>query len=92
MLRTRHAAGLAALLSLLLPTVAHAGDPIMPLAQVHGGMRCTGYSVIRGTEITSFDVDVIDVFSGPYPQVLVKVSGPAVDETGIAEGFSGSPV
>ena len=92
MLRTRHAAGLAALLSLLLPTVARAGDPIMPLAEVHGGMRCTGYSVIRGTEITSFDVDVIDVFSGPYPQVLVKVSGPAVDETGIAEGFSGSPV
>jgi len=91
--RSRLAAGLAALLSLLIPTAAHAaGDPIMPLAEVQSGMRCTGYSVIRGTEITSFAVDVIDVLAGPDAQVLVSVSGPAVDETGIAEGFSGSPV
>ncbi|HEX5925424.1 MAG TPA: hypothetical protein VFY45_16450 [Baekduia sp.] len=92
MLRTRLAVGLAALLSLLIPAAAHAGDPIMPLAQVQSGMHCTGYSVIRGTEITSFDVDVIDVLAGPDAQILVTVSGPAVDTTGIAEGFSGSPV
>jgi hypothetical protein len=91
-LRTRLAVGLAALLSLLIPTAAQAGDPIMPLAQVQGGMHCTGYSVIRGTDITSFDVDVIDVLAGPDAQILVTVSGPAVDATGIAEGFSGSPV
>jgi hypothetical protein len=90
--RTRPAALLAALLSLLLPAAAHAADPILPLSQVQAGMHCTGYSVIRGTEITTFDVDVIDVFSDPYAQVLVRVSGPAVDDTGIAEGFSGSPV
>jgi hypothetical protein len=90
--RTRLAAGLAALLSLLLPTLAHAGDPIMPLSSVQNGMRCTGYSVIRGTDIASFNVDVIDVLAGPDASVLVTVSGPAVDETGIAEGFSGSPV
>ncbi len=84
--------GLAALLPLLIPTAAHAGGPIMPLAQVQSGMHCTGYSVIRGTEITSFDVDVIDVLAGPDAQILVTVSGPAVDTTGIAEGFSGSPV
>ncbi len=92
MLRTRLAVGLAALLSLLIPAAAHAGDPIMPLAQVQSGMHCTGYSVIRGTEISSFDVDVIDVLAGPDAQILVTVSGPAVDTTGIAEGFSGSPV
>ncbi len=92
MLRTRLAVGLAALLSLLIPAAAQAGDPIMPLAGVQSGMHCTGYSVIRGTEITSFDVDVIDVLAGPDAQILVTVSGPAVDATGIAEGFSGSPV
>jgi hypothetical protein len=85
--------GLTALLSLLMiPAAAHAGDPIMPLPAVQSGMRCTGYSVIRGTEITSFTVDVIDVLAGPDAQILVTVSGPAVDTTGIAEGFSGSPV
>ena len=48
----------------------------MPLAQVQSGMHCTGYSVIRGTEITSFTVDVIDVLAGPDAQILVTVSGP----------------
>jgi hypothetical protein len=90
--RTRLAVGLAALLSLLVPAAAQAGDPIMPLAGVQSGMRCTGYSVIRGVDITSFEVDVIDVLAGPDAQILVTVSGPAVDATGIAEGFSGSPV
>src|SRR3954452_10514965 len=77
----------------LIPAApALAGDPIMPLSQVQAGMHCTGYSVIRGTAITSFDVEVIDVLAGPDASVLVRVSGPAVDESGIAEGFSGSPV
>jgi hypothetical protein len=91
-LRTRLALPLAAVLICAVPAVAQAADPIMPLAQVQAGMRCTGYSVIRGTEISAFDVEVIDVLAGPDPQILVRVSGPAVDESGIAEGFSGSPV
>jgi hypothetical protein len=91
--RLRPAALAAILLALLVPSAAHgAGDPIMPLSTVQNGMRCTGYSVIRGTAITTFDVDVVDVLATPYASVLVRVSGPAVDDTGIAEGFSGSPV
>jgi hypothetical protein len=81
---------LASLLaSLFLAAPAHAGDPIMPLSQVHRGMHCTGYSVIQGTDISSFDVDVIDVTEDG---ILINASGPAVDQTGIAEGFSGSPI
>jgi hypothetical protein len=75
---------------------AFAGDPIMPLAQVRAGMQCTGYSVVRGTDISSFGVEVIDVVddraSGSGPRILVRVSGPAVDATGIGPGFSGSPI
>src|SRR4051794_1209400 len=87
----------ATVAALLLPaTPALAGDPIMPLDQVHSGMRCTGYSVVRGTDIASFDVEIIDVIdgdaSGEGPRLLVRVSGPAVDETGIGPGFSGSPI
>jgi hypothetical protein len=91
-LRTRLAVALAAVLPAAVPGVAHAGDPVMPLGQVQPGMHCTGYSVIRGTDISTFDVHVIDVVAGSDPQILVRVSGPAVDDTGIAEGFSGSPV
>jgi hypothetical protein len=90
--RLRLAPFLAAALAAAVPAAARAADPIMPLGEVQAGMRCTGYSVIRGTDISAFDVDVVDVVDGGDPQILVKVSGPAVDETGIAEGFSGSPV
>src|SRR3954464_12259846 len=88
----------AAVAALLVPAAqAHAaGDPTMPLWQVSAGMKCTGYSVIRGTEISSFDVDVLDVTGGEASvgpgSILVGVSGPAVDGTGIGPGFSGSPI
>jgi hypothetical protein len=70
------------------------GGPIMPLSQVQPGMDCTGETVIHGTTISSFDVHVQGVVQqgGQGPRILVGVSGPAVDATGIAEGFSGSPV
>src|SRR3954449_2072461 len=88
------AAAVAALLASAGPAMA--GDPIMPLSAVHAGMRCTGYSVIHGTDISSFDVDVLDVADGDAvavpPRILVQVSGPAVDATGIGPGFSGSPI
>ena len=83
--------------ALLIPaTAASAGDPVMPLAEVQRGMQCTGYSVVRGTDVAAFDIEVIDVVddraSGTGPRILVKASGPAVDETGIGPGFSGSPI
>src|SRR2546423_184651 len=88
---------LAAAAALVAPAApAFAGVPVMPLSQVHSGMRCTGYSVVHGTDISSFDVDVLDVVDGDPaedgPRILVEVSGPAVDRTGIGPGFSGSPI
>jgi hypothetical protein len=75
---------------------AHAAEPIMPLTEVRSGMRCTGLSVMRGTEVSSFDVEVIDVIADDPatggPRILVRVSGPAVDATGVGPGFSGSPI
>jgi hypothetical protein len=75
---------------------ARAADPIMPLAEVRSGMLCTGYSVVRGTDIASFDVEVLDVIADDAlyggSRLLVRVSGPAVDATGVGPGFSGSPI
>src|SRR4051794_41243239 len=90
-------AAAAVLIAGVAPGVAEAGDPTMPLSDLHPGMRCTGYSVIRGTEISSFDVEIVDVVSGDAssndgPRILVRLSGPAVDETGVGPGFSGSPI
>ena len=70
----------AALLTGVAPAVAQAGDPIMPLSELRPGMRCTAYSVVRGTEISSFDVEIVDVVSGDAsandgPRILVRLSG-----------------
>lgn len=84
-----------ALLAVPAPAQA-AGDPIMPLSEVRSGMQCTGLSVVRGTDVASFNIEVLDVVAGqqgsPAPRILVRASGPAVDATGIGPGFSGSPI
>jgi hypothetical protein len=87
----------AATLAGIAPGTAVAGDPIMPLSELRPGMECTGYSVIRGTAISAFDVEIVDVVSGDAsandgPRILVRVSGEAVDATGVGPGFSGSPI
>ena len=89
-------ATLTVLSTLALAGPAAAGDPVMPLRDVHAGMRCTGLSVVKGTAIASFDVTVEDVVTGDAggggPRILVRVAGPAVDATGVGPGFSGSPI
>jgi hypothetical protein len=70
------------------------GGETLSLSQVSPGMNCTGETVVQGTTITSFDVHVISIVQAPGvgAGILVQASGPAVDSTGVAEGFSGSPV
>jgi hypothetical protein len=79
-----------------LAAPAQAADPIMPLSEVRAGMQCTGLSVVRGTEISSFDVEILDVIADDAffggSRLLVRVSGPAIDTTGMGPGFSGSPI
>lgn len=85
-------ASLAGLFATAAP--AHAqGDPIMPLSEVRQGMKCTVYSVVRGTDVTTFQAEVIDVVGGEGgARILVKVSGAAIEGTGVGAGFSGSPI
>jgi hypothetical protein len=86
---------LSGLLLALAATAAWGRDPITPLSDIHRGLHCTARTVVQGTAISDFDVDVLDVIAGQDgtdARILVRVSGPAVDATGIASGFSGSPV
>lgn len=81
--------------ALVAPVPALAADPIMPLGDVQVGALCTGFSVVRGTDVTSFDVEILDVIGAERPlnaRILVRLSGPAIDATGVGPGFSGSPV
>ncbi len=91
------AAAAATTLSLsLLPAAAHAaGAPIMYLGDVRAGMQCTVSSVVQGLEPTTFDATVLSVAGGPRPadaMIIARFSGDAIKDTGIGQGFSGSPV
>lgn len=87
---------LLAAIGLLVPAAAARADggETLSLSQISPGMNCTGETVVQGTTITSFDVHVISIVQAPGvgAGILVQASGPAVDSTGVAEGFSGSPV
>ena len=52
-------------LCLPAPAALADGGPIMPLSQVQAGMQCTGETVVQGTTISSFGVQVIDVVDQP---------------------------
>lgn len=92
------AATAAALLAagLSVAPAAHAeGAPWMPLPDVKPGMQCTVSSVVQGLEPTTFDATIIGTTGGPRPAdalILARFSGDAIKDTGIGQGFSGSPV
>lgn len=73
------------------------GVEIFPLGELTLGMKGTARTVIRGTKVETFDVEVLEVipdggFDGG-PMILARFTGPVVDfSDGIAGGYSGSPV
>lgn len=92
---------LALLAALLLPLRLLAselqGVEVFPLGDLKPGLKGTGLTVIRGTKIQSFDVEILELvpkggFDGKE-MVLARFSGPVVEQSnGIAGGYSGSPV
>ena len=69
---------------------------VFPIEEVQPGMVGVGKTVVRGTQIEDFAVEVLGTIpqSAPIHQlVMVRVSGDVIDQAGgIAQGMSGSPV
>jgi len=67
----------------------------MSLKDVKPGMKGVGKTVFRGTQVEDFDVEIIGVVENFIPGkdlILVRVGGGVIDEAGVIEGMSGSPV
>ena len=94
------------MLALGLPGAPSAGAAITPCttppaitpeSSLTDGTMGTGWTTVKGRTPVSFDVEVLgiqpDGIAPGIDFILVQVSGPVIDTTsGIAEGFSGSPV
>src|SRR5512145_1652400 len=92
-LRTAVAAVAAAL---LLGVSLPATTPLMPLAEVRPGMVGVGRTVLQGTELQEFKVHILGVLKnvqGPRRDlILARLEGAGLEESGVAQGMSGSPV
>lgn len=67
----------------------------VPVDEVRPGMVGEGYSVFSGNGQEAFSVRVIDVIKNHGPKhdlILVELDGDVVNEAGIIQGMSGSPV
>jgi hypothetical protein len=69
---------------------------IMPLGQIHAGMKGTALTVFQGVKPESMDVEVLGVLrnvNGPKGDIiLVRLHGVKPEYTGVVAGMSGSPV
>ena len=86
---------LTAALSCILALSAQAQE-FMNVSEVQPGMTGYAKTVVHGTTIDTFPVEILGVMKNSGPSgdlVLAKFSGPLIEETGgIAQGMSGSPV
>jgi len=68
---------------------------IMTVDQVKAGMKGIGKSVFEEKKIEEFDVEILGILHNFKPKknlILAKLKGKTLDEAGLAEGMSGSPV
>jgi len=74
---------------------AEAVASVLPLSQIQTGMKGKGRSVFVGHEIEEFDVEILGILRNYQPQrnlILAKLSGQGLENFGVAQGMSGSPV
>jgi len=68
---------------------------VFPLEQVKPGLQGQGKSVFLGSAIEDFDVEILGVIENVQPRkniILARLSGRGLDNTGVIQGMSGSPV
>ncbi len=84
------------LMLVVVLSVAAWGQAILPLAEVRPGMTGYGLTVVAGTDIARFDVEVVAVLDEPGDKndfIVVRVWGEAITRSGgVAQGMSGSPI
>jgi len=68
---------------------------IYPLRDVRAGQHAIGKTVFQGDKIEDFQVEILGVLENVGPRqnvILARLSGGPLQETGVMQGMSGSPV
>jgi SpoIVB peptidase S55 len=80
-----------------LPSAGADPPAVLPLSAVHVGMRGYGLTVVHGTTIQRFDINVLGVLKGEGNSdtdlILFRAGGSVITRAGgTASGMSGSPI
>jgi len=82
--------------ALAVPVRAQPSTPdLMAPSEVKTGMKGYGLTTLAGLRPQRFEFEVLGRLAGYFPKgdmVLIRMSGPVIDEAGIIAGMSGSPV
>src|SRR5579884_4273717 len=68
---------------------------VFPLKEVQPGQRGIGKTIFSGNRVEDFNVEVLGVLEDLGPKqsvILARLSGKQLDEAGVMQGMSGSPV
>jgi hypothetical protein len=87
MFRVLLAAGFAAVLA--------AQTAVYPLKDVRAGQRGVGKTVFSGNRVEEFQVEILGVLENIGPRqnvILARLKGGPLEQTGVMQGMSGSPV
>lgn len=67
-----------------------------PLSEIRPGLIGVGKTVFEGNQVSEFQVEILgvlrNVLAPKHNAILVRLSGPNVEKTGVVAGMSGSPV
>ena len=77
------------------PAPVGPAPPSIEPGELRPGMKGFGLTVVRGTAIERFDIEVIGVLNKALPKqdlVLIRCAGLNLEHSGIVAGMSGSPI
>jgi hypothetical protein len=72
-----------------------AAPPIFPLKDIRAGQHGVGRTVFSGSRVEEFQVEILGVLENIGPResiILARLKGGPLENTGVLQGMSGSPV
>src|ERR1700722_8906085 len=79
----------------LAASALHAAPAIFPLKDVRAGQHGIGRTVFSGWRVEEFQVEILGVLENIGPResiILARLKGGPLENTGVMQGMSGSPV
>ena len=74
---------------------AETSVPTAPVSSLRPGQKAVVRTVFAGDSVETFDAEIVGVVPGGRSEgdlILARATSPRVEQTGVAQGMSGSPV